>query len=68
MNETPSTDTFITAVVESEACKRHDRPKGVPCWHIFGVNGNISAAICNKRAKAVGYSGAIDPKSLRKFK
>lgn len=56
----PTTELFMDAVLERQACRHHKAEKGQPC----GWMGPFRA-ICNKRAKAAGFNHPIHPGSLR---
>lgn len=64
-NEKPTTELFVVAVTERQACAKHQASVGWPCWGIIQANGAYMNAVCNKRAKAAGFNHAIKPESLR---
>jgi hypothetical protein len=59
---------YIADVMERQACSKHGVPKGIPCYHLYRSVGDILVGVCNKRARAAGFVGNIDPKSLNRSK
>lgn len=59
----------IAQAMERASCKKHQAPKGVPCWtlqkNIGGGFGHY-AAICNGRIRRAGFIGQISPSSMRR--
>lgn len=59
----------IVNAMERTSCKKHDAPKGVPCWTLSkNVKGGFGryAAICGTRIRKAGYNGQISPSSMQR--
>lgn len=65
--EKPTTERFLSTVIERQACVKHNVPEGIPCWHITRGSGGFGflAGVCDKRAQRAGFSHDISEKSLR---
>lgn len=61
----PSTETYITTIVERETCGPHKAQRGFPCWVLENSFGYFLQGVCNKRAKKAGFNHPVSEKSLR---
>lgn len=49
----------------SKPCKKHNAAIGEGCWNIMTDSSDYALkAVCNKRARAVGFNGRISTNSL----
>ncbi len=62
--ERPTTELFISRILDREACDEHKMPIGIPCWHIHTTSDGYKPAVCNERAKKAGFDSNISEKSL----
>jgi hypothetical protein len=58
--EVPTTDLFMTTIVENQACPKHSASKGQACGNLGPYR-----VICNSRARAAGYNHKINSDSLK---
>lgn len=64
-DEKPSTELYLSTVVDREACGKHQAKAGVPCWIMESSVGFLLQGICNKRAKKAGFNHKVSDKSMR---
>ena len=63
--ETPTTDLFITTVIERAICTKHKGGGGGPCYVIEStITGDLYLGVCNDRITRAGFVGKISPQSL----
>lgn len=67
-DEPPTTDLFMSQVIVSTTCIKHNADETQPCfkhWPLTDDQGlPMIWGICNHRAIKAGFNGTIDPKSL----
>lgn len=63
----PTTERFMTQVIDDQPCGRHRAPRGMGCWVLHGSLMDL-AGICDYRAKKAGYRGKISESSLSRHR
>ena len=66
-NYTPNDGVHISYIVSTTSCAKHGADKGDPCWTVYHNSTERSYdSVCGSRIKKAGFSGKIDPTSLRR--
>lgn len=64
--EAPTTELFLTKVIERTRCTVHNKDATQPCWWVpMSTYDGVLPAVCNARALNAGFVGRIDPRSLQ---
>lgn len=62
----PTTELYLSQVIDNYTCRYHKKPQGVPCYMEQGATNEHRpiVGICNQRAVLAGFNGYIQPSSL----